>query len=190
MLVLLMSLAPLNTGTGPPDPRAAPERWSSRQTTSPQLLTSVVSGGGFSGSSLSFRSVGSLGQPTPIGVGTATGRTLWAGFWGARQRIITTVMEPAPDPIANRLLQNAPNPFNPSTVIRFTLAKEAPTRLEVYDPMGRRVRTLVDARLPRGSHRVAWDGRDDQGRRLASGLYLYRLHSGSFSGIKKMLLLR
>jgi len=69
----------------------------------------------------------------------------------------------------------APNPFNPSTTIRFAIRDGGPVRLEIFDLSGRKVATLVDGSLPPGAHEAAWRGRDDAGRRAASGVYVCRL---------------
>ncbi len=81
-------------------------------------------------------------------------------------------------PPATRLAGVQPNPFNPSTTIRFELAKAGPARVRVYDLSGRLVRTLVDEARPAGAQAVAWDGLDGQGRPAASGVYLVRLEAG------------
>jgi len=70
-----------------------------------------------------------------------------------------------------RLLPNVPNPFNPRTTLRFILTRSEQLRLEIVDPSGRRVRTLVDAVLPAGDHEIVWNGTDDGGRAVASGVY-------------------
>jgi parallel beta-helix repeat protein len=88
------------------------------------------------------------------------------------------------------LEQNIPNPFNPSTEIHFSLTKTSDVTLEVYNVLGQRVSVLINQNLPAGSHTVRWEGRDDSGKPVASGVYLYRLASGEFSDVKKMLLLK
>ena len=89
-----------------------------------------------------------------------------------------------------RLEQNSPNPFGPVTSIRFDLAKPAHVRLVVYDISGRLVRTLADARAEAGSHSVAWNGRDERGREMPSGLYFYRLVADTAVETRPMTLLR
>lgn len=88
------------------------------------------------------------------------------------------------------LAQNVPNPFNPVTAIRFTIAEDCRATLAVFDASGRRVRSLVDGRLKAAFYRIEWDGRNDEGRPLASGVYFYRLDAGRFSKTRKMVLLR
>ena len=91
-------------------------------------------------------------------------------------------------PISFKLNQNYPNPFNPGTVISYQLPEAVPVRLEIYNSLGQRVRTLVDDLQEAGPHGLVWDGRDDSGRGLASGVYLYRLVAGSFTESRKMVL--
>jgi len=93
-------------------------------------------------------------------------------------------------PAALALQPNAPNPFNPSTVIRFSLPAAGPVRLVVYDIRGGLVRALIDRRIDAGTHEVAWDGRDSSGRPAASGVYLCRLATAQGTLVRKMTLLR
>ena len=88
------------------------------------------------------------------------------------------------------LSQNAPNPFNPSTTIRFTLPASERVGLAVYAADGALVRMLVDETRDRGPHHVAWDGRDSAGNPVGSGVYFYRLTAGKFSDSRKMVLLK
>ena len=94
-------------------------------------------------------------------------------------------------PAGFSLLQNYPNPFNSETVIGFTLPAEEEIELSLYNLGGQRVATLARGRRPAGSHAVRWNGRDDLGRALASGVYLYRMESEArWAGTWKLLLLR
>ncbi len=100
-----------------------------------------------------------------------------------------------PDEVATVPLRTAlhpcePNPFNPTTTLRFDLACGGRTRLLVYDAAGHLVRTLVDATLPAGSHRQVWNGLDTGGQRAPSGVYFARLVSGESSLARKMVLLQ
>ena len=110
---------------------------------------------------------------------------------GTRAFVEETTDEPAPETVA--LLANYPNPFNPSTVIEYVLpasvAGEA-VRLEVFDVAGRRVRVLVEARQEAGFYRATWDGADEAGAPVASGVYVYRLQAGGFQQVRKMILLK
>ena len=93
-------------------------------------------------------------------------------------------------PMAMRLDQNMPNPFNPKTEIRFTLPSAGEVSLDVFDVEGRRVRTLAAGDHAAGEHRVTWNGRDDAGRSMSSGVYFYKLSGATDSQMKKMLLLK
>ena len=93
-------------------------------------------------------------------------------------------------PTRYALYQNYPNPFNPSTQIRFDLKENGDVRLVIYNVMGQEVRTLLSTRMSAGQHVVAWDGTDQHGRTVGSGVYIYRLRAGSFVESRKMLLTR
>jgi hypothetical protein len=88
------------------------------------------------------------------------------------------------------LSQNVPNPFNPTTTIRFSLPASERVGLAVYAANGSLVRMLVDEVKAAGAHDVTWDGRDMSGNSVSSGLYFYRLTAGKFSESRKMLLLK
>ena len=92
---------------------------------------------------------------------------------------------------AFRLLPNRPNPFNPRTEIRFELARAGAPKVAVFDLRGRKVRDLLaDQPLAAGVHTLVWDGRDDAGRDVASGLYVCRVEDGGERHERKMTLLR
>jgi YVTN family beta-propeller protein len=85
---------------------------------------------------------------------------------------------------------NVPNPFNPTTTIKYALAADGPVSLTIYDVRGSRVRELVNERQRADVYRVVWDGSNDNGERVASGMYFYRLVAGPFTQTKKMMLLK
>jgi hypothetical protein len=88
------------------------------------------------------------------------------------------------------LSQNYPNPFNPVTNIAFTVPQTAHVRLDVYNVVGQKVKTLVDQEMKPGSYAADWDGTDQSGKAVSSGIYFYRMEAGDFAGMKKMLLLK
>ncbi len=91
----------------------------------------------------------------------------------------------------NRLSQNSPNPFNPSTSIRYSVGKDgARVRMHVYDVAGRCIATVLDETAQAGVHAVHWNGRDDDGRPVASGIYFCRLSVDAWSATRKMVLLK
>ena len=86
--------------------------------------------------------------------------------------------------------QNYPNPFNPQTEISFSLAGADQVTLRIYNAQGQAVRTLVDGALSAGEYVVTWNGTDDRGRAVTSGVYFYRLQAGAVSESRKMVLVR
>jgi hypothetical protein len=114
--------------------------------------------------------IGALGQGcgSPVGIG------------GGDEMVPTDVV----------LFQNCPNPFNPNTTILFALPKVAWATLSVYDVKGQLVRTLVSGRLNSGFRQCQWDGKDDGGTQVSTGVYFYRLTTGTRTLTKKMVLLK
>jgi len=86
--------------------------------------------------------------------------------------------------------QNFPNPFNPTTEIRFTLPRASRVRIDIYDILGRNIRTVLDEPRSAGTHQITFDGRAGDGSPLATGIYFYRLIADEFSQSRKMLLLK
>jgi len=110
-------------------------------------------------------------------------------------RVITGSAVANEDPLnpaipALALYPNYPNPFNPSTNIAFANTQTAPLKLEIFNLKGQKVKTLLDESLPAGNHKVIWNGADDAGRPVASGLYMYRLTGPDFNKTYKMMLLK
>lgn len=95
-----------------------------------------------------------------------------------------------PVPNTFRLQQNYPNPFNPETTIKFTLPKKGEVELAVYNSIGRRVRALASEELSAGEYITTWNGRDDAGAQVASGIYFYRLQYLGVTLTRKMALLK
>ena len=94
-------------------------------------------------------------------------------------------------PLGFTLHQNYPNPFNPSTTISFSASQRGSAMLEIYDLTGRLVRTLLSGEVAAGNHSVLWDGRNERGTSVGSGVYFYRLKLGTdFVSSKKMILMR
>jgi len=85
---------------------------------------------------------------------------------------------------------NYPNPFRGQTTLRFALPEATDVTLSVYDVRGRKVATLVDRALPAGTHDVTWNGRSDSGRKLASGIYFYRIEAGAVTQTKRLTLIQ
>ena len=97
----------------------------------------------------------------------------------------------APFPVTlRRLDQNTPNPFNPTTTIRYAIPEEGEVHFTVYNLLGQLVQTLVDQVQSAGYYTVRWDGRTKRGTAAASGIYIYRLDVGTFHANRQMLLLK
>ncbi len=111
------------------------------------------------------------------------------GLWRFKEDTMSNVLGNTSSPVSIRL-SLYPNPFNPSTTVSFSLSSTAAARLAVYDITGRRVRTLVSGRITTGNHSAVWDGRDDAGRSVSSGVYIARIESGRSVQSMKMLLMR
>lgn len=95
-----------------------------------------------------------------------------------------------PIPRQFKLLQNFPNPFNPSTTIGYELSQTTQIELNIYNISGQKIRTIVAGKHPAGTYQVQWDGKNAIGQEVSSGVYLYRLKTASLVLSRKMLLLR
>ena len=93
-------------------------------------------------------------------------------------------------PVSFALGQNYPNPFNPTTTIRYSLAKKSDVALEIYTVLGQHVRTLFSGAQTTGEYELVWDGTNDGGAHVASGVYFYRLRTGDFSAVRKLVMIR
>ena len=154
-----------------------------------KVKTAVISSAGSPASGAGVRINSTLGQPSPIGIGTGTGTALYGGFWKSGWLAIITDSD-LPDAVRNELFQNYPNPFNPTTTIKYSISQASSVRLVVYNVAGQRIRTLVNETKPAGTYSEIWDGKNDGGRSVATGIYFYRFIAGNYSEVKKMILLR
>ncbi len=98
--------------------------------------------------------------------------------------------EPSILPASFSLDQNYPNPFNPTTIINYDVASAGHVELKVYNQLGQEIGTLVNSMKQIGSHQVVWEGKDNQGNVVSSGVYFYQLKSSSFMQTRKMLFIR
>jgi hypothetical protein len=88
------------------------------------------------------------------------------------------------------LSQNYPNPFNPTTTFRFTVPKSSHVKIEIFNIVGQKVAVLVDDHMKPGFYTADWNGKDENGRTVASGIYFYRMQADNFSDMKKMVLIK
>lgn len=98
--------------------------------------------------------------------------------------------EPSALPEAVSILGNYPNPFNPETIIEFSLPKEAVASVSVYSVTGQRIRTLASGPMSPGAHSLRWDGRDDSGRAVSSGAYIAEVRAGNVRVAHRMMMVR
>lgn len=88
------------------------------------------------------------------------------------------------------LYPNYPNPFNPFTIISFSIPEDTKVNLKVYNIKGQVVKTLLKEQIESGEHRITWNGKDDNKKPVASGIYFYKISAGKETKVKKMLLLK
>lgn len=98
--------------------------------------------------------------------------------------------DPNEIPLVTKLEGNYPNPFNPETTIRFALKEQGEVQLKIYNSKGQLVKTLVDGDYKAGNHSIKWNGTDNYGKTLSSGVYLYRLNTAGVSQTRKMMLMK
>ncbi|MDY0324943.1 MAG: C25 family cysteine peptidase [Candidatus Cloacimonadaceae bacterium] len=94
------------------------------------------------------------------------------------------------NPAITALNSNFPNPFNPSTSIRFSLKEAGPVKLNIYNLKGQLVKSLLDSDMSAGNHQIVWNGKDERGAAVSSGIYLYRMESNNFKATNKMMLMK
>ncbi len=154
------------------------------------VTRAVVGAGGGAAAGATTSVHGTVGQPV---VGGAVGLTIsvGAGWWFQSPGSASDVPGDLPLPAVFRAYPNHPNPFNPRTTLAFDLpAPAARVRLRLYDLHGRLVASLIDGPLPAGRHGVAWNGNDDAGRAVASGVYVSVLETPLGRASGKLTLVR
>ncbi len=93
-------------------------------------------------------------------------------------------------PFITELTGNYPNPFNPITIINYSLAEEGNIELIVFNIKGQQVKTLINEKLPAGNHQVMWDGKDEYSKPVSSGIYFYKMNTSDYTSVKKMILMK
>lgn len=155
-----------------------------------KILSSVVGLAGSPGSSATRRCNSTAGQSQPIGISTGGAKVLYAGFWKSALMVPSGVEPILAEGFRDALHLNRPNPVYGSTWIPYSLSREGAVELRIFDASGRAIRTLIDDRIPPGLHHAVWDGRDDSGSPVASGIYFYRLSREDFVSSRKLMLIR
>ena len=144
-------------------------------------------GQGYQGDNIDLISVGNRLYPMWM-----DNRTGVYQIWSARVDLSALALTPTDElqPKDFRLYQNYPNPFNPETTIKFAVSKVREVVLQIFDISGQLVQTLVNARLSAGIYETKWQGRNQSGQEVGSGIYFYRLKTGGFTQTRRMLLIR
>jgi hypothetical protein len=156
------------------------------------------------GDNLLARLIFSVSQPTDICIDTITSATnlpllltTWTAYdyrpqWrgGCFEEVIPEDVDGDTQSAFSSLDQNFPNPFNAGTMIRFSLPDPGHVTLEVFNLLGQRVKSLVNGQLSAGNRSILWDGTDNDGIKVASGIYFYRLRTDTFTQTRKMFLVR
>jgi|GEM_PF-2374270 len=116
----------------------------------------------------------------------------WSSTWSFTTKDVTSVRDLAGEiPDEFNLQQNYPNPFNPTTTIRFGIPEASTVTLEVYNMIGQRVATIIDGEFyAAGTYEAMWDAKDEMGREMSSGMYIYRISAGDYVNTKKMLFMK
>ena len=110
-----------------------------------------------------------------------------------RSSLVEVTVKVANDPVLPKdfwLGQNYSNPFNLETVIEYGLPNDCQVKLIIYNILGQRVKTLINGFQKAGYKRIVWNGRDESGKEVSSGIYLYKIDTGRHSDIKKMVMLK
>jgi hypothetical protein len=155
-----------------------------------RLQTSVMGAAGSPGASGAKRTNGTLAQATPIGVGSSSGKTLYAGFW-SRPWVLASILETEDDlTLTNRIYQNFPNPFTHATTIAYSVKSESRVEIAVFNVNGQRVRTLISEQTPPGRHFTSWDGTTEAGSNASPGVYFCRMTVADYRASRKMLFIR
>ena len=110
-----------------------------------------------------------------------------------RSSLVGVTVKVVNDPVLPKdfwLGQNYPNPLNLETVIEYRLPNDCQVKLTIYNILGQRVKTLINGFQKAGYKRIVWNGRDDSGKEVSSGIYLYKIDAGRHSDVKKMVIVK
>lgn len=94
------------------------------------------------------------------------------------------------NPVVTGLGANYPNPFNPNTTLSYSIKERGHVKIDIYNLLGQKVKTLVNGVMTAGAHTVSWNGMDDNRRPVASGVYFYKMQSGKYTNTRKMILMK
>ena len=184
-LLILLCRSPVFGQEGKVDPSPEDSRTGQAALATYDIPQEVVGAGGHSSASASYTMRGTVGQ-TFIGPVEGVSFDERAGYWYNPATIVTGIADEGDRvPVPFALEQNWPNPFNPSTTIRFSIPHAERVTIRIYDVSGRLVETLLDKQMTMGVHDVVWDASQQ-----ASGVYFSRLDAPGFSQTRKLVLLK
>jgi hypothetical protein len=155
------------------------------------VANTVVNGNPVAGEgtvvSLTFKVLGEFDDQGRFDIADAV---VFDGERNSNPVVVLGSLEVQSTPTEFALLQNYPNPFNPETTIKYNLAEGTNVGLRIYNIVGQVVRTLVSERQSAGRYQVRWDGTDDRGSAVSSGIYFYQVSAGKFRDVKRLMLLK
>ena len=155
------------------------------------LANAIVDGSPVNGEgsvlSLTFKVLGEFEDDARFDIANAI---VFDGSNNANPVVVLGSLEVQTTPTEFALLQNYPNPFNPETTIKYNLAEGAGVNLRIYNIVGQVVKTLVSERQSAGRYQVRWDGTDNRGSAVSSGIYFYQVAAGKFRDVKRLMLLK
>jgi hypothetical protein len=157
------------------------------------LVRGVMSGGAVDVAGGSFVLRATVAEAGVVGGAAAGSFSLGQGFWSPVFFLNATdvpASQESPIRFANRMDPGFPNPFRGATTLSFSVERPSHVRLSIYDVTGRRMIVLLDESRPAGRHAALWDGRDQEGRFVASGVYFGKLQIGSWSDSQRLLRIR
>jgi hypothetical protein len=154
-----------------------------------KITRSVVAQGGTSSQTSQYKVKDVIGQPVSGGKIFSSLYQVTSGFFPLE---LPTQVAISPFEIPNSfmLLQNYPNPFNPETSINYQLPEKVAVKIAIFNLRGQQIRTLQNRVQEQGYHSVRWDGHDEAGYKVVSGIYLYRIKAGEYASTKKMALMK
>ena len=121
-----------------------------------------------------------IGNPVPFGTRPDMGAYEWQGTGVGNYEL----------PIAYYQLTNFPNPFNPTTRIEFSIPEESKVELSIFNIKGQKIKSLLSDQIAAGEHSIIWNGEDASGKKVSSGVYLYKLNTGKQTYANKMVLVK
>lgn len=163
--------------------------WAGAAAADQSINNFTIDGGGGTSSAGQYVVSGTAGQPD---AGTLGGGSyvVDGGFWCGGSNTTSVPSAPPAEKFVTQVEPASPSPCQGSTVIGFTLGRPEVVRVEIYDPTGRRVRTILSTPMGPGRHSATWNGADDHGSSVASGVYLIKFTIGATQKLQKLVVIR